>query len=80
MYKKNLIFASKNGGTIDILKNRKNSFSFNVEKLNYKKNVVDTFFLLEKNRKLQKKIIKNALQYSKKFSWKKNINSIINSL
>ena len=47
MYKKNLIFASKNGGTIDILKNKKNSFSFNVEKLNYKKNVVDTFFLLE---------------------------------
>jgi glycosyltransferase involved in cell wall biosynthesis len=80
MYKKNLIFASKNGGTIDILKNNKNSFSFNVEKLNYKKNVVDTFFLLEKNRKLQKKIIKNALQYSKKFSWEKNINSIINSL
>ena len=71
MYKKNLIFASRNGGSVDILKNKKNSFSFNVEKFNYKKKIVDTFFLLEKNRKLQKKIIKNAFQFSKKFSWEK---------
>ena len=80
MYKKNLIFASKNGGTVDILKNKKNSFSFNVEKLNYEKKIIDKFFLLEKNKKFQKKIIKNAFQYSKKFSLEKNINSIINSL
>lgn len=80
MYKKNLIFASKNGGIVDILKNKKNSFSFNVEKLNYEKKIVDEFFLLEKNKKLQIKIAKNAFQYSKKFSWEKNINSIINSL
>ena len=80
MYKKNLIFASKNGGTIDILKNKKNSFSFNVEKLNYEKKIIDEFFWLEKNKKFQKKIITNAFQYSKKFSWEKNIKSIINSL
>lgn len=80
MYKKNLIFASKNGGTVDILNNKKNSFSFDVEKLNYEKKVLDTFFSLEENKNLQKKIINNAFKYVKKFSWEKNINSIINSL
>ena len=31
MYKKNIIFASRNGGMVDILKNNKNAFTFNAE-------------------------------------------------
>ena len=80
MYKKNLIFASRNGGITDILKNNKNAFTFNVENLNYKNKVLQTFYKIVANKSLQKKIIRNAINYSKNFSWKKNINSIINSL
>ena len=80
MYKKNLIFASRNGGITDILKNNKNAFTFNVENLNYKNKVLQTFYKIVANKSLQKKIIRNAINYSKHFSWKKNINSIINSL
>ena len=80
MYKKNIIFASRNGGMVDILKNNKNAFTFNAENLNYKNKVLQTFYKIMSNKSLQKKIIRNAINYSKNFSWKKNINSIINSL
>ena len=80
MYKKNIIFASKNGGITDILKNKKNAFTFNEENLNYKNRVLQTFYKILANKSLQKKIIRNALNFSKNFSWKKNINLIINSL
>ena len=53
---------------------------FNVENLNYKNKVLQTFYKIVANKSLQKKIIRNAINYSKNFSWKKNINSIINSL
>ncbi len=80
MYKKNIIFASKNGGMTDILKNNKNAFTFNAENQNYRNKVLQTFFKIIANKSLQKKIIKNGLNYSKNFSWEKNINLIINSL
>ncbi len=80
MYKKNIIFASTNGGITDILKNKKNAFIFNVENSNYKKKLLKTFFSVERNKKIQKKIIDKGISFSKKFSWEKNINLIINSL
>lgn len=80
MYKKNLIFSSQNGGITDILTNNKNAFTFDVEKSNYKKKVLSVFNSIMKNNKKRKKIIKNAFTYSKNFSWKKNIDLIINSI
>ncbi len=80
MYKKNIIFASRNGGMVDILKNNKNAFTFNAEKSNYKNKVLNIFFKTISNKRMQQKIIRNALRYSKNFSWEKNINSIVNSL
>jgi glycosyltransferase involved in cell wall biosynthesis len=80
MYKKNIIFASRNGGTTDILKDRINSFTFDIENYDHKKNILDRFFYIHKKTKIKRQIINSAYQYTKNFSWEKNINSIFDSL
>ena len=77
MYKKNIVFASKHGGITDIVKNNFNGFLFDVNNTNYKKKVISSFSLILKDNITQKRIIKNAYNFSRNFSWKKNISQIL---
>ena len=77
MYKKNIVFASKHGGITDIVKNNFNGFLFDLNNTNYKKKVISSFSLILKDNITQKRIIKNAYNFSRNFSWKKNISQIL---
>jgi glycosyltransferase involved in cell wall biosynthesis len=79
MYTKNIVFASKHGGIEEVVKNNLNGFSFDLEKSNVKEKIVNKIEFVSKNKKLQKKIINNAFNYSLNFSWSRNIKKILNA-
>jgi glycosyltransferase involved in cell wall biosynthesis len=79
MYTKNIVFASKHGGIGEVVKNNLNGFSFDLEKSNVKEKIVNKIEFVSKNKKLQKKIINNAFNYSLNFSWSRNIKKILNA-
>ena len=77
MYKKNIVFASNHGGIKDIIFNEKNGFLFDVNRKNFKNTVINKFFKVLQQKKMQKKIIKYSSNFVKNFSWEKNINEIL---
>ena len=79
MYTKNIVLASKHGGIGEVVKNNFNGFSFDLEKFNVKEKIVNKIEFVSKNKKLQKKIINNAFNYSLNFSWSENIKKILNA-
>ena len=79
MYTKNIVFASKHGGIGEVVKNNLNGFSFDLEKFNVKEKIVNKIEFVSKNKKLKKKIINRAFNYSLNFSWSKNIKKILNA-
>jgi glycosyltransferase involved in cell wall biosynthesis len=78
MYTKNIVFTSKHGAIEEIVKNNFNGFSFDLEKPNIKEKIVKQIEFTNKNNLYKKMIINNAFNYSLNFSWKKNINKILN--
>jgi phosphatidylinositol alpha-1,6-mannosyltransferase len=79
MYTKNIVFASKHGGIGEVVKNNFNGFTFDLEKFNVKEKIVNKIELVSKNKKLKKRIINNAFNYSLNFSWSTNIKKILNA-
>ena len=61
----------------EVVKNNLNGFSFDLEKSNVKEKIVNKIEFVSKNKKLQKKIINNAFNYSLNFSWSTNIKKIL---
>ena len=51
---------------------------FLLEKTNKKEKIVKRIEFINKNNLYKKMIINNAFNYSLNFSWKKNINKILN--
>ena len=78
MHTKNFVFASRHGGIKEIVKNNFNGISFDLEKSNVKEKIVNKIEFVSKNNQFKNKIINNAFSYSLSFSWKNNINKILN--
>lgn len=77
MYTKNFVFASRHGGIQEIVKNNFNGFSFDLDKSNVKEKIINKIEFVSKNSRFKNKIIHNAFNYSLNFSWKMNINKIL---
>ena len=77
MYKKNIVLASKHGGIKELVQDNFNGFSYNLDKKGTYFEIIKKIELMSKNNSDYKRIIKNAYNFSLNFSWKKNINQIL---
>ena len=53
--------------------------TFDLEKFNVKEKIVNKIEFVSKNKKLKKRIINNAFNYSLNFSWSRNKKKILNA-
>ena len=79
MYKKSIVFASKHGGIKELVHDNFNGFSYNLDNENTYFKIIKKIETMTKNTQAQKRIISNAYNFSLKFTWKKNINLILNA-
>jgi len=78
MFTKNVILSSNHGGIKNIIQNGENGYLFEIKKRDVIKKIIKKIEFFSKNKKERKKIVDKAYTFSLNFSWKKNINEIIN--